>query len=85
MSRKKKPSGRKPLFERGKNRDNYQRRGNSLSPQKTILVACEGKQTEPNYFNALRSTLRQQKHPCSDYPRRRKSSHSHLPGPKHGS
>jgi len=58
MSRKKKPSGRKPLFERGKNRDNYQRRGNSLSPQKTILVACEGKQTEPNYFNALRSTLR---------------------------
>jgi hypothetical protein len=58
MSRKKKPSGRDPLFERGKNRENYQRRGNLLSPKKTILIVCEGKQTEPNYFNALRSTLR---------------------------
>ena len=58
MSRKKKPSGRDPLFERGKNRENYQRRWNLLSPKKTILIVCEGKQTEPNYFNALRSTLR---------------------------
>ena len=58
MSCKKKPSGREPLFERGKNRENYQRRGNLLSPKKTILIVCEGKQTEPNYFNALRSTLR---------------------------
>ncbi len=58
MSREKKPSDREPLFERGKNRENYQRRGNLLSPKKTILIVCEGKQTEPNYFNALRSTLR---------------------------
>lgn len=58
MSRKKKPSGREPLFERGKNRENYRRRGNLLTPKKTILIVCEGKQTEPNYFNALRSALR---------------------------
>jgi hypothetical protein len=58
MSRKKKPSGRKPLFERGKNWSNYQRRQNLLTPRKTILIVCEGKQTEPNYFNALRDVLR---------------------------
>jgi hypothetical protein len=58
MSRKKKPSGRTPLFEKGKSWSNYQRRQNLLTPRKTILIVCEGRLTEPNYFNNLRDTLR---------------------------
>lgn len=46
------------MFERGKTRENYQRGGTLLPPKRTILIVCEGKQTEPNYFNALRNTLR---------------------------
>ncbi|GAP21897.1 RloB family protein [Leptolinea tardivitalis] len=58
MSRKKKSSGRQPLFDKGKRWANYQRRQNLLTPRKTILIVCEGRQTEPNYFNALRDELR---------------------------
>lgn len=58
MSRKKKPSGHQPLFNRGKSWESYQRRQNIITPRKTILIVCEGEQTEPNYFTALRNTLR---------------------------
>ena len=58
MSRKKKPSGREVLFQRGRNPGDYLRRAGRRRPQKTILILCEGSQTEPNYFQALRAEKR---------------------------
>jgi len=46
---------------RRRNRDNggrYRRRGPVRDPYEAVLVVCEGKKTEPNYFNELRDLLR---------------------------
>ena len=59
MSRKKKPSGRdEPLFEGGRNPGDYSRPAGRRRPNRTILILCEGKQTEPNYFKAIRAEKR---------------------------
>ena len=34
------------------------RKGRELEPSETILILCEGKQTEPNYFRSLRKAIR---------------------------
>ncbi len=36
----------------------YERKEASKEPRKSILIVCEGKKTEPIYFNALKETLR---------------------------
>ena len=36
----------------------FRRRPSRRSPQKRVLVVCEGEYTEPRYFNALRNHLR---------------------------
>lgn len=51
MARKKKPSGNK------KSRHVERRQGNR-QPKKSILIVCEGEETEPNYFNAFRKAGR---------------------------
>ena len=43
--------------DRGPHR-NVKRRPSSRSPQKRVLVVCEGEHTEPRYFKALRNRLR---------------------------
>ncbi|HML75633.1 MAG TPA: RloB family protein [Anaerohalosphaeraceae bacterium] len=39
-------------------RSQLQRRKPSLEPRNRILIVCEGKETEPNYFNHLKNKLR---------------------------
>lgn len=43
---------------RGTNKDSLQRRGASKSPAPLYLIICEGKKTEPQYFNELRNSER---------------------------
>lgn len=59
MNRKKKPSGKnRPLYQSGRNPGDYRRRTGERPPNKTILILCEGRQTEPNYFNSMRAEKR---------------------------
>ena len=53
MSRTEKPSGRREA----RNLSSLERRSGSLHPRKRILIVCEGKETEPNYFDCLRQEL----------------------------
>jgi len=48
MARRKKPSGDK------RERHSLERRPGTRLPRKSILIVCEGAETEPKYFNALR-------------------------------
>ncbi len=41
-----------------RNINDYKRRKASREPHKSILIVCEGKKTEPIYFNALKKRLR---------------------------
>jgi hypothetical protein len=41
-----------------RNIGSYDRKAGKHPPNKSILIVCEGKETEPNYFTALRNYLR---------------------------
>lgn len=41
-----------------KNINDYKRKDASKEPRKSVLIVCEGKKTEPIYFNSLKSKLR---------------------------
>jgi hypothetical protein len=58
MTRTKKPSGRKALFDKGRRERDYGRPPVTRAPQRLILILCEGSQTEPNYLNALKAARR---------------------------
>jgi hypothetical protein len=58
MSRIPKPSGRNPLFDKSRSTGSYLRKKGQRIPTKTILILCEGKETEPNYFEGIKSTRR---------------------------
>jgi hypothetical protein len=45
-------------FGRPRSLDDYRRRQGRISPGKVIVIVCEGKETEPNYFGALRQKFR---------------------------
>lgn len=60
MPRRRKPSGRDRVFSRGRGRKDYLRRAGRRPPRRTILVVCEGSQTEPNYIDGLRRYKRLQ-------------------------
>ncbi len=57
MSHQAKPSGRKGTFGAERAESSYRRQaGNRQQP--IILIVCEGKETEPRYFRALRNAFR---------------------------
>lgn len=57
MSKHSKPDGRKPRrHERTLN--SYDRRPGNRQSNRSILIVCEGAETEPNYFSALRVFLK---------------------------
>lgn len=41
-----------------RSRNSYRRRPPSVEPRACVLLVCEGKKTEPNYFKSLRKELR---------------------------
>jgi hypothetical protein len=45
-------------FGRARSINDYHRRPGHKSPEKVIVIVCEGEQTEPNYFRALRQKFR---------------------------
>lgn len=58
MSRKPKPSGRKWPFDKGRRADAYARSSRNLEPKRLILIVCEARETEPNYFASLYNVRR---------------------------
>jgi hypothetical protein len=58
MTRVRKPSGRIPLFEIGRSAESYKRKKGQRIPTRTILILCEGKETEPNYLNGIKTERR---------------------------
>lgn len=52
--------GSENLFHRrrGTNKDSLQRKAPTKSPSPLYLIVCEGKKTEPHYFNELRNAER---------------------------
>ncbi len=54
MARKPKPSGRRPGIGQPRQGDELGRRAKDRRTYPTILILCEGKETEPNSFEALR-------------------------------
>lgn len=60
MARKPKPSGRPPKkgHRKGRSREALKRVPGQREPRVQLLIVCEGAQTEPNYFIALRRKLR---------------------------
>ena len=55
MARKPKPSGRR---KKGRSQNSLRRLPGKRQPRSHILIICEGSETEPNYFKALRRELR---------------------------
>ncbi len=45
-------------FGRARSLKDYRRHQGHKSPQKVIVIVCEGEETEPNYFRALRQKFR---------------------------
>lgn len=45
-------------FGRSRSFSDYHRKYGNKSPGKVVIIVCEGKETEPNYFNALRQKFR---------------------------
>ncbi len=45
-------------FGRARSINDYRRRQGNKTPAKVIVIVCEGKQTEPNYFRALKQKFR---------------------------
>jgi len=58
LARKKKPSGVKQKHGRPRTVRELHRKPGRKSPNKTIVVLCEGKKTEPNYFHSIRREYR---------------------------
>ncbi len=56
MARKLKPSGRRKR--KGRSQSTLRRLPGQRQPRAHILITCEGAETEPNYFQALRRELR---------------------------
>ena len=54
---KRKPSSRRRRIY-GRTMNSYDRRPGSRPPDRCILIVCEGAETEPNYFESLRSYLK---------------------------
>jgi hypothetical protein len=57
VSRQPKPSGRKGAFGEERTESSYRRQAGKRQ-QAIILIVCEGKETEPRYFRALRVAFR---------------------------
>lgn len=57
MSRQPKPSGRKGAFGAERSESSYRRQAGDRRPL-TILIVCEGKETERRYFEGLRVAFR---------------------------
>lgn len=51
MARKKKPN----KYQQPRNTESYRRIPGKRIPRKAILIVCEGKATEPNYFSSFRN------------------------------
>jgi hypothetical protein len=58
MARRKKPSGRIAGFGRARSKKDLRRIRGQRTPKKIIVIVCEGKETEPNYFDSMRETYR---------------------------
>ena len=58
MTRQPKPSGRKPAANEGRSEASYRRLPGRRREARVLLIVCEGKETEPRYFEALRNELR---------------------------
>jgi hypothetical protein len=58
MTRRKKPSGRHPRFGTTRPLSALYRTPGKKLPLKKIVIVCEGTETEPRYFRALRRTYR---------------------------
>lgn len=58
MSRKPKPSGRKRPFDKGRRAEEYARSSRNLRAKRLILIVCEAKETEPNYFTSFYNVRR---------------------------
>ncbi len=58
MSRQPKPSGLKLVVGGGRSENSYRRQPGGKQRSPIILIICEGKETEPRYFEALRGELR---------------------------
>lgn len=56
MARKRKPSGQKR--KRSRSVGSFRRQPGNRPPGKIILIVCEGTNTEPDYFNEMRKSLR---------------------------
>ena len=46
------------MTRRQRSRESFRRRPPSVEPRACVLLVCEGKKTEPNYFKSLRKELR---------------------------
>ena len=57
MTRIRKPSGRHP-FGSGRKEISYRRHRGSRSPERVILILCEGSKTEPQYFRHFKAANR---------------------------
>jgi hypothetical protein len=45
-------------FGRSRSINDYRRNQGSKSPRKMVIIVCEGRETEPNYFSAVRQKFR---------------------------
>ncbi|RJP52704.1 MAG: RloB domain-containing protein [Anaerolineaceae bacterium] len=57
LSKKAKKHG-KSTFGQARSKNDFQRRQGQKPPGKVVIIVCEGKETEPNYFEALRQKFR---------------------------
>jgi hypothetical protein len=48
----------KPTFGQARSKSDFQRHQGQKPPGKVVIIVCEGKETEPNYFEALRQKFR---------------------------
>jgi hypothetical protein len=58
MTRQPKLSGRKPVARSGRAEASYRRPPGQRQAGRIIVIVCEGKETEPRYFEALKRGLR---------------------------
>jgi len=57
LSKKGKTHG-KSSFGQARSKNDFRRRQGQKAPGKVVIIVCEGKETEPNYFESLRQKFR---------------------------
>lgn len=58
MSKKDKKKQSNNSFGHARSKHDYHRQHGQKAPGKVVVIVCEGKETEPNYFSALRQKFR---------------------------